>query len=92
MQLTHLFAGAVALSLSAPVLALPEPISPNSNTLEIQKRATNCGINVHDGSMCPEGAECNCAIQNPCVGWLCTPNVFYYCVEAGCVGCDCPNM
>lgn len=57
------------LTLSQSAFALPEPVggrvSPNDKHAGLMKRATNCGMNEHDESMCPEGAECNCAIQNP---------------------------
>ena len=68
MKLTTLFVGAVTLGLSAPVLARPEPVSPstpNSDLANLQKRATACGVNEHDGTKCPAGAACNCAIMNP---------------------------
>lgn len=56
------------LALSQGTFALPEPVgevTPNDRHLALMKRATNCGMNVHEPSKCPDGAECNCAIQNP---------------------------
>ncbi|KAJ8091674.1 hypothetical protein PM082_020909 [Marasmius tenuissimus] len=80
------------MGLSATVSALPEPVTQLTPTLNaLQKRAVNCGINQHDSSKCPAGTECNCVVQNPCVGHMCTPSFFYWCVKAGCAGCDCPE-
>jgi hypothetical protein len=56
------------LALCQGTFALPEPVgevTPNDRHLALMKRATNCGMNVHEPSKCPDGAECNCAIQNP---------------------------
>jgi hypothetical protein len=67
MQLTTLFTTLLAVGLAAPALAAPEPVglSAATDANALAKRATNCGINEHDPSLCPAGAECNCAIQNP---------------------------
>lgn len=58
------------MTLSQGVLSLPGPnpemsINDENRLAQLSKRATNCGMGVHDGSMCPDGAECNCAITSP---------------------------
>lgn len=77
MQFSTFVSVVAALGLSASVAAIPEPAVRDIS--DMQKRAaTECGMNEHQPERCPEGAECNCVIQNMVRRFLPGEGAFFF--------------